>query len=344
MKLKLRYLSANVLKSLILIIDVSFFVFGIGLFNAALASGDYSMVSTTSGAPKSPYILKFKKTLNCVLRTDIQSFSDTASKDLNHGSGTNFVGVMYEHLLKGPESFCIDSKGSVYICDTANKRIIIFNHDRNSSRSFELDNTPDDVTIDDSGNLYIYDDEQEKLFQYNNDNLIGTVDVRLPGSLPRGLIHVVNNTVYMVYGDQEDLLIGVIENGVLKPSSNLEAAPIKGIVGLSGKRYFINVTRDEKADVDIYDIAKNAEPNKVSILFNGVLDANFLGEDELGNFYIQTESHGEKGSPILLDVIKCNPQGKVLNILNLSSKGYRLESIKMTSWTATFWLDSLTKS
>ncbi|HTA77498.1 MAG TPA: hypothetical protein VK791_10100 [bacterium] len=333
MKFKLMYLLAKDLKLLILIINVGFFVFGLVLFNSALAADDYSMVSTVSAAPKSPYILKLKKTINCVLRTDIQSFSDTPSRDINHGSDTSFVGVVDEHVLKGPESFCIDSKRNLYICDTVNKRIIIFDGNGNSSGSIDLDYAPNDITTDDFGNLYIYHDSvstNKLLLQYDkNKDLIGRVDFRLPGNLPIGSIRVASNKIYIECGDEQDLMIGVIENGVLKPSSNLNSAPIKGIVGLSGKRYFINVTRNEKTDIDIYGINPKVEPIKVSISFKGVLSANFLGEDESGNFYIQTESHIGKGNPIALDVIKCNSFGKVLDVLTVSSERYRLETIKL---------------
>jgi DNA-binding beta-propeller fold protein YncE len=293
------------------------------IFNAASASDDYSMISTTSNAPQSPCVLKFSKSLKAVLDTDedeATSISDTGSVGITN---------LHDSLFAGAESFCIDSEGNLYVCDTVNNRILIFDHDGNSSRSLKLNNEPDDITTDDHGNLFIYDDQDKQLIQYNQDHLVGTIGLGFQSCVPWGGIHMVNNTIYRECGDEVDLPIGVVENGVLKPSLDTSHSTNKGIFGLSGKRYFIDVTRDEKADIDIYGADEKTKPTKVSILFKGVVSADFLGEDEAGNFYLGTESDVSNGGHIVLSVIKCNSLGKVLNVLTLPHESYRLETIKL---------------
>jgi hypothetical protein len=297
-------------------------------FIAASDSHEFTNISKISEVPKSPYLVTLKKTLNGIKKSNLKETVLSVDK--------NSVGIYLRPELPslGPESFCNDTNGNLYICDNVNKRILLFDQNGNSTGSVDLDFTPNDLAVDDSGNIYIYEDAQGKLCQYNkNGSLNKTIVLELKNVRCRGSIHIVSNSIYMTSNDQEDLLIGKIEGGVLNTPGTLDSLqPIsKGIFGESGKRYLINIHRKESAEIDVFSSGSSDKAIKASILMDGIVSANFLGEDVSGNFYIQTESIINSGAGIAISVIKCDSQGKVLNVLTLPAATYEIRTAKLLS-------------
>lgn len=303
-----------------------FVLFCFSFFTITIASAQYTNISTISGQSNSPYALAFNKTLHYINNPEPRIKSNVLDK--------SSLGINLRHELPplGPESFCGDAKGNLYVCDSVNKRIVIFDRSGGYSDSFDLSYTPNDITIDDLGNLYIYSAGQKALYQYDkNNSLFNTIQLNVERIINRGPIHIVKSSIYMVNNDQEELLLGSIENGVLvQPSSSKSSLPtIKGIFGESGRRYFIHVSRKIKADIVV--TGTNGLVTNATIIMNGIVSANFLGEDRSGNFYIQTESIKDSGFPIALAIHKCNSQGKVLNTLFLPETLYQVPTVKLLS-------------
>jgi len=65
---------------------------------------------------------------------------------------------------QGPESFCVDKEGNIYVLDVINYRIQVFDKEGNIKRILKYDRNyrfPDDLVVDENGNLYLLTEECE---------------------------------------------------------------------------------------------------------------------------------------------------------------------------------------
>ena len=182
--------------------------------------------------------------------------------DIPYGSGLGEVGAVNEGegANIGPKSFAADDKGTIYICDTVNKRVQIFNSNGNylSTIPLRTEAMAEDIAVDSSGFIYIYD-QLGKLYQYDKKGqLISKIAVdvnRLPGG---ETMHVINNKTYIYSCDShicKDFIIGkTAQNKLTGPSDGeIKKVEEKGKQGLSGKKYITGLNRFVKGELEIND-------------------------------------------------------------------------------------------
>lgn len=271
-----------------------------------------------------------------------KKYKKVLMKNIVYGREKESIGMLIAREVprSGPESFSVDTEGNVYIADTVNQRIQVYSANGNHQYEITLKEgiVASDVAIDKIGHVYIYDDLQGKLYQYDKKgNLINTISVDLKRWQSRGPMHIIDNDIYITNSDQEDVLIGRIVKGSLLPltKDDLSQPSKRGIKDLSGRRYFVKVTRLEKGEIEIYD-QNGALIISVILPLKGIVSIKFLQEDKNGNFYIQTEIaepavREDESGKVQLEVHKFSPDGTYLSTILIPENDYSSWSVKLLS-------------
>ena len=270
----------------------------------------------------------------------LEKYQKVFTTDISYGLTKNGLNrkrlgvVRGEHVPpRGPESFANDAEGNFYICDTVNRRIQIYSPEGTYQGRISLrqNTVPNDVVIDDRKVIYVYDDFQGKLHQIDKSGaLLNSINVDRRRWKCRSAMHMVNNTIYVTSCDQEDLLIGKIENGQLEAPTDEDTAlySTRGILGPSGKRYLVKLTKWKKGEIFIIDNA-GAVINSVDLSLSEILSIKFLKEDKKCNFYVQTERVEDE--EIVLEVNKFGPNGSFLCTVLIPENDYKIWSVKLLS-------------
>ena len=253
--------------------------------------------------------------------------------DLPYGQGPGALGLQdrLDQPPRGPESFSSDAEGNLYLCDTVNRKISIWSPLRRFFTEILLptDISPNDIVLDSRGRLYIFDDHNGKLHQLDKSgSILKTVAVDHTRRWSRGPIHIVGDLIYMAGGDQEDILIGKIETGMLKELAAAvpSAIPGRGIHGASGRRYFLRLIKGKGATVEIVQ-PSGVLVQSLELAQPKLLTIQFLGEDQKENFYLQTESL--ENEALILEVQKFNARGDYLTSIRIPENNYQLWSVKL---------------
>ncbi len=236
-----------------------------------------------------------------------------------------------------PESFNNDSAGNLYICDTIGRKVEVFNSAGDYKATIQLneDVLPTDVAIDDENNVFIYDELKNKLGQYDNKgNLIASIDVNPDRwqDKAHGPLMITNNNIYFTTSSQEDVVIGKIYKGkLISLPLDEQLKPLKqGTVAKSGRRYLVDLVWKEKGKVDIIDQADSIIKS-TEFTLDGILSLKFLGEDDSGNFYVQTERVGAEPEIVILEVYKFDTTGEIIGIIPIPDNKYYFLTIKLLS-------------
>jgi len=256
--------------------------------------GHYYVLSFTDDP-----INKEKKTLKEVKAKDDIIGSKTLkgkliTVDIPYGSGKGEVRAAKESEggSIGPLSFAVDGAGTVYICDTWNRRIQVFSPSGSYQYTITLkeDIFATDIVVDDHGFVYVYDRGVRKLYQYDKGgSVLASIDI----DSARGVmlpLHFINNAIYFDHCDPEHcsyFVIGrVLADNTLIKVPYQEQGQDQSTLTLSGKSYkgrkFIE---GYNTQTDITD--KNGLTSKMlSLPSEGVLPGDLFGEDTKGNFYL----------------------------------------------------------
>lgn len=284
------------------------------------------------------FIIGLGMTINYGLATSQQIYKNqyktTVSENIQYGEGEGMVGILSkdDQPRIGPESFSNDADGNVYICDGINRRIQVFNHNGGYRFTIPLLNEiiASDVAVDKFGRIYVYD-IQGKLYQYDKEGEItGAIDVDNNRWRVRMPMHIVNDKIYIRTVEQEDILIGKVEKGLLfAPKSEEISLPLKkGINGLSGRRYFVRLFKLERGEIDIFN-KSGSIIKSIEIPMKGIVSIIYLSEDKWGNFYIQAECF--QSGRIVLAVYKYDFNGNYITTITLPDTDYSSWAIKLLS-------------
>jgi len=295
-----------------------------------LLGNNYVFVFTKDTAKKDKYVLKEVMTANDAFGSKI-SKGKMITKEIAYGNGKEEVGAMRggEGANMGPKSFAVDDKGNIYICDTVNGRVQVFSSDGSYLFTISLkghavyedkgrrvySNLIEDIAVDKYGFVYIYDDLR-KLYQYDkNGNIVTSIDVDKGHHWKTsGNLHIVNDNIYIDTCASDMcgyFLEGKIIDGLFTPPTNAEQKQLieKGAYGLSGKRYLFGTTDSNEGEIDI--INTSGTTKKISFpLKKDALLTRFLGEDEKGNLFIESQRY-EDGKHAV-EVHKLNANGDYL--------------------------------
>ena len=264
-----------------------------------------------------------------------EKYSKAVTKDIAYGREKGNVGMLSDKTSnrEGPESFSHDAEGNLYICDTVNRSIQIFSSNGEYLRTISLGQEieANDIALDKYGSLYVYNDRDGRLYQFDkNGDLLIMISVDPKRWQSRGPMHIIDDSIYLRSGSQEDILIGrIVENTLVLPTPGDLSKPLqKGIHGQSGKRYFTRIQRMKSGEVDVISkTGKNIRSIKFSL--PGIVSVVFLREDKMGSIYIQTERLN-KGK-IVLEVRKYDSEGTRLTTVLIQDNDYGSWSVKLLS-------------
>lgn len=265
-----------------------------------------------------------------------EKYKTAVTKDIPYGREKENVGFFSIKDLPrlGPESFSNDVEGNLYICDTVNRRIQIFSSSGNHIYEIPLEEgmTASDIAVDRLGqHVYIYDDVQGKLYQYDKKGkYLSVINVDTTRWKSRGPLQIISENIYIANSDQEDMLIGrIVKDLLVAPTKEDFSKPLrKGIHGFSGKRYFVELTKWEKGEIEVMD-SSGAITKHIELPLKGIVSIRFLQEDKKENFYIQTER--VDSGKILLEVQKFDPDGTLLTTVLIPENDYSSWSVKLLS-------------
>jgi len=237
-------------------------------------------------------------------------------------------------IVAGPQSFTSDDAGNVYVCDTLNHGIQIYSPKGIFKKTIQIDQNAlaSDIAVDKNGDMFILDDVDGILYRCGKDgsqisNL--KIDVARINN-GRGPIHIAGGKIYVSDADQQDVIIGKIENGALAaPTKEESSAPLeKGINASSGRKYYVDLQGFDKGSVQVLDsggkIIKSAGIPAINIL-----SVSFLKEDKKGNFYVQVER--KENDKILLEVYKFNVSGAFISKIIFTDTDYYFWTVKLVS-------------
>ena len=252
------------------------------------------------------------------------TYKEIFSESFDYGNGEQQFGIVRVAGGSGPTSFYTNSRNDLYITDPINKRIKIFNPD---GKLKSIINTEPliDIVIDNDGNIYGYTMGPGVpgiiFYKYDsNGSLLGKIENPpafaeiFSSQNAYGELYIFGKNLFISDAQQNSYLISSTERESFKAET---ATKIDGIYGLSGRRYKTNYTGG--GTVQIIDQDGVTERNIV-LGITGLEGIKFLGEDQYGNFYIQTEI--KNGNGIKLQVYKYNASGNLLTILDIPPIDY----------------------
>jgi len=266
-----------------------------------------------------------------------KDYKKIISLSFDYGSGEQQFGIIRVAGGSGPSSFCTDNRNYLYITDFRNRRIKKFNSEGKQLSVINTGQSLVDIAVDKDGNIYGYAYGPGypgiHLFKYDsNGSLLGKIEN--PTAFSKifssksayGNLYIVGGKLYITDSQQNSYLISPTE-GTFKSETPTKT---DGIYGYSGKRYKTNlIERNKKGLVDIIN-QSGVKENTIIVEVDGLASIVFLGEDQDGNIYIQTEI-GNKGKIGMkkLEVRKYDPRGNLLTTLDIPNTEYSIWTVKL---------------
>ena len=256
------------------------------------------------------------------------------STEIPYGADEGNLGFVDEEEMPniGPSSFTNDAEGNLYVCDTVNRRIQIYSNDGAYQSTVALPKkiTPIDIVVDNSNYLFVYDHSSRQLYQVDRGGeILNSVKLNKRDTPCVNSMHIVANNIYRRTCDENDMLIGNIQNDLLlKPSEESEQMQ-KGILSLSKRRYALELLKGKKGIIYLYDGSNQLAGRKklMDLDIQKPLSLKFLTEDKNGNFYLQTERL--VGKDVVLEVRKYNADGDQLCVLPIEDTDYAAWPIRL---------------
>lgn len=246
------------------------------------------------------------------------------------GNGVGEVG--YEKWIDpageqscGPSSFAVDASGNVFLLDSVNGRVIVYDSRGSFLSQFPLPATDplDDIVVDSQGYLwvstYIVTDNREVVMDVYKFTPQGELLLTIQG-IPQGELWVRGGALFVVRGydgtqdafliDKYDLSGNLLQT--ISLSISLEASKI--VIDEEGNFYALG--KEYVNDGDLIDViekysADGALMGRVTLLANEAKE--LLDVDSEGNFYVLAGDTTDM-------VQKYSPQGELLDSVEISIK------------------------
>lgn len=267
-----------------------------------------------------------------------ECYQEIISIDIPYGAEEGQLGFVDEEEVPkmGPSSFANDAEGNLYVCDTVNRRIQVYNQDGAYQRTVPLANhvTPIDIVVEDPNHLFVYDHSTRQLHQVAYDGKVVASTQFDPRTIPcLNSMHIVGENIYRRTCDENDMLVGMIQNErLIKATEDMQMRGAnRGIVAPSQRRYALELLRGKKGAIYLHD-DKNllAGRKKLKDLdIERPISLKFLKEDKRGNFFLQTERL--VGKKVVLEIRKFNAAGERLCVLPIHDTDYAAWPIKLLS-------------
>ncbi|WP_201096470.1 hypothetical protein [Thiocystis minor] len=247
-----------------------------------------------------------------------------------YGPGDDQLGAVdgVEGASEGPASFAVDQHGNLLVCDTVNHRLQVYDPDGRHVRSMALGEiVPEDVVIDKDGLIYVYGTDDTLSQLDANGNVLTTIAVDHSRWDSRGPMRMVDGTISIrANGIGDTAIAGVASGSLTQPTeAQIGEGVAKGFRGADGQRFVPEVDwRNKVGNVRIdYPDGRSVT---ASLPKSGVIGAEFLGEDQGGNFYVKTEA--EQDDSIAIDVLVFDPNGRHQSTIAIPDEEYHYWSMR----------------
>jgi len=260
---------------------------------------------------------------------------------LDYGSNDDQIGILLEPGVPpaGPESFWVDDKGRVYVCDTTNKKIKLFSAQGKFVDQVSVNFKCNDVAVDDQNNIFVMDRARKLIHCFSMKESLSVMAVDKSLISNTNLLNISDGKLELITNDQERYLmsgpeqIGFLAAEKNNGNSNDKVILRKPIVRKNNFKLSLKRTENRKAEITFLDNDSNSNKasrkktsNKTVLPVSDVVSSIFLGSDQAGNCYIQIEQMGSSDSNVNLCVYVLNPDGKT---------DYVIDKIPNNYWTYT---------
>lgn len=222
-----------------------------------------------------------------------QTIDRKEERIIQYGGGEGQIGALRGggHSPVGPEAFAVSANGSLFLADLVNQRILIYSKDRAYLRSITLPGIDvNDIALDRQGYIYVYDQRKHSLFQYDSQGVpLSQLSLDPADIKTRGYFHVEGGTIYFADAAARDVRIATIQDGVLTATPPAGNRTLEGIHSESGRIYSLAFDKGQALQVSVQVENQLGAPLHLEVPVLGLVSATYLGEDQSGCFYIQTE-------------------------------------------------------
>ncbi len=256
----------------------------------------------------------------------------SAQKVLKYGRAEGEIGMIKEKGQPpvGPESFAVGKDGGILVADVVNQRVVVYSSNGAYVRSLSLPGIAlGDVAADRQGRLYVYDQVRRALLQYDADGTLrSTINLDPKDIDTRGYFHVTGNAVYFADAAARDVLVATVRDGMLVAADNSAERATDGIHGESGRVYSLSLDQGQALRLRVWDPPEAVSDGKtLQVALPGIVSARYVGEDQAGRFYIQTEKLA--GANIVLEVLVFSPAGEQLAVRRMPENDYAIWTAKL---------------
>lgn len=231
--------------------------------------------------------------------------------------GSNEENVSYSDdsnlLLKGgPEAFTVDSDGNIFILDTLDKKVMVF-QDGQWEKNIDISFTTHATLIEQKQENLILLDASNYIYEIDRDGLIINT-FELPETATSDNVRLMQSErekIILTLYSGESIIITQIKSyfNSIEPTVTLEFDDSNGSV---------NIIKKMKKVANI-----NFSDNKGGV--------DFLGEDSRGNFYLDVLDQVADSSTVILEetIRKYNKKGKMIGVVRVASEEFYLYPKKL---------------
>jgi hypothetical protein len=250
-----------------------------------------------------------------------------------YGPGEGEVGMIRADASTpvGPESFAVTPTGNILIADLVNRRVLISDLEGRFLQAIQIPVTMNDIAADARGSLYVYEQRTHTIHQYDSSGAhVTTLQLDARDIDTRGYFHVQGDSVYFADAAARDVLVGTLKGGILNAPEPGTGRHSAGIHGRTGRLYAVSVRRGEAMQVDVR--SPGVETRQIEVGLPGIVSACYVGEDDRGSFYVQTER--PFGGRIELQLMAFNGAGELLNSIPLADNEYSIWTTRLAAVAA----------
>jgi hypothetical protein len=263
---------------------------------------------------------------------------------LDYGTNDDQIGLLQEPGVPpaGPESFWVNDKGLIYVCDTTNKKIKLFSAQGEFIDQVSVNFKCNDVAVNDQGNIFVMDSARKLIHCFSMKQLLSVMAVDKSLISKANLLSISDSKLEIITNDQERYLmcepeqLSLLDAEKNNGNSNDKVILRKPIVKKNNSRLSLKRTENRKAEITFLDNDSNSHkasrkktPNKTVLPVSDVVSSTFLGSDRTGNCYIQVEQMGCSDSNVNLCVYVLDPEGKTDCVIDKIPNNYWTYTAKL---------------
>lgn len=213
---------------------------------------------------------------------------------------------------QGPRSFAVDARGSVYICDTVNARVVVVPRGGGAPAHYPVEGVVADIAPDGEGGFLVIDEAAAAIRRYDASGA-PRGGVRVPRALmeQKDLLAVTGGRVCLRSREGKERSVAALEGTTI-----VDAAPAAQRDGETAcLSYDVRKETGEGAAVTVRD-GGGTIVRRFGFAVPRLASVAFLGADARGNICVQVERHRPGGGGVSLGVVRLGPDGKILSRLN----------------------------